>query len=240
MVVSLSTNSIQQEIDSINAALRARGVFTHSGYDFRELQNHIRERSTRHNLLRQFDPDGDLPKAEKAFWLCGYDADGDLLYTQAVQLLDLRNSSVSEFIAANQHYYLPASPSVDKSSVRTVPGPKASRLTGWIVYHGEMWLHASLRDRGVANLVVRLGVLRATTEWDPDAIFGLMNWSLACSGFNNRIGYTHCEPMAVVWDRRAKKKEHQVWTVYVEREDVQFMLEMPTVAFSGYLSRDFK
>jgi hypothetical protein len=238
-IFNVSDVSVEAECESILGALRGRGMVMSFGRDFRQLQKMIEGQPLRHGLLRQFDPDGDLPLADDALWICGHDSFGDLVFTQAVQLFDLTGSSVAEFINGNRFKYFPNRPKVIGSSVKTTAGPKASRLTGLVVYHGEMWLHPEFRDGGAAHLIVRLGMMRAVIEWNPAAIFGLMDWSLACAGFNNRIGYMHSEPMAVSWERCADKKSHQVWVVYAELEDIHFMLELSAVEFANVITNKF-
>lgn len=234
-----SPEEFLSKIQSLNRALAKRGIYSKIGRDFRVLKAEISRQNLRHNLLNQFDPDGVLNKSKKSFWLCGYAKDGELVSTQAAQLLDLRRSSVAAYLAKNKMDYVPAAPPVIPKTVRTVHGPRASCLRGRVVYHGEMWLHPKFRDRGTAHLVVRFGVLCLAYAWNPDAVFGLMNWALASEGFGVRAGYNHHEPLTMSWERKDARKEHQVWAVYADREDLQFMIDFDSVGFAERISNGF-
>lgn len=236
--LSSSLKPVLGEIEAIRRALRSRGIFVRIGRNFSELVAHIEQTPERHPLHEQFDPDGDMDGAIDAFWICGFDEDGDLVHTQAAHLLDLRGSSVSKHISSRLGNYCPKTPPVIRSSIRANPGPRTKSMSGMVVYHGEMWLKESLRDRATPSLLIRLGLLLILREWNPDAVFGLMNWALACNGFNMRVGYMHCEPMALVWEKQSGGA-HQVWIVYLEQQDLSFLLELPAEEFASVLEHGF-
>mgnify|MGYP001791669917 CR=1 FL=1 len=234
------TSDLNSEIENLASLLQQRGVFIRLGKDFTTFAARIQQTPERAPLHEQFAPDLDMDGAQSAFWICGYDEDGDLVHTQAAHLLDLTGKSIAAHIDAHQHNYFPKSPPVIRSTVKPKAGPRSSSIDGMVAYHGEMWLRKDLRDQGTAAILIRLGLLVMVREWDPDAVFGLMNWSLACRGFNMRIGYHHSEPMTVTWDRSDSRKQHQVWLVYLEREDIKFLMQMPIVEFSAALANDFR
>lgn len=232
-------DSVRQEIELIKRELITRGIHLRVGRDFDVFCQHIQRSSQRATVHSQFDPKGNMDGAKDAFWICGFDADGELVQTQAAHLLDLRKSTISNHIKLHVANYFPKVPDLIHSSIKAKLGPKASKIQGMIAYHGEMWLAPGYRDKGTAALVTRLGILLVVQEWNPDAMFGLMNWSLACSGFNMRIGYLHSEPMTLGWERRSNGAEHQVWLVYLEREDISFLRDLPIVEFASLLESDF-
>lgn len=227
------------EIVRIRRALAKKGLKTKVGRDFRRFKDIVRAYD-RHDLLSQFDPDGVLDKSTASFWMCGFDVFGELMYTQAAELLDLRDTDVASYLAKNRFDYAPASPPVIPRTVKSAAGPKVSRLKGWVVYHGEMWLHPNLRDKATAFQVVRLGTFCSMVAWNPDCIFGLMNWALACGGFNNRIGYTQCEPMTMTWTRSDENIDHQVWAVFADRDDIEFSTGLDSDAFEQKLQFGFR
>ena len=239
-VEAVAVTHLDREIQSIRKALIRKGVYLRMGRDFDVFAERIRTQPARHKMLSQFDPKGDMDGAKDAFWICGFDADGELIHTQALQLHDMQRKNVARHIAETIPNYLPPRPGLEPGSIRATPGPKASKLTGDVVYHGEMWLIPELRDRGTASLVNRLGMYLAMQKWDPDSVFGLMSWGLACYGFGIRIGYLHCEPMALTWDVAGEKSQHQVWTVFMERDDLRFLLELPAVEFDRFLIKLFR
>lgn len=209
------------------------------GRDFQTFLEHIDRCQDRGNVHEQFDPCGDMDGAIDAFWICGFDEDGNLVHTQAAHLLDLRGSSVAEHIQATIQNYRPKSPPLQFDTIRATPGPRSRELKGMTVYHGEMWMQKNFRDRATASLLTNLGLLAVMREWDPDAVFGLMNWALSSEGFNMRIGYTLSERMTLAWNRSDNGEEHQVWMVFLERRDLEFLLNFPSVEFASALERNF-
>ncbi len=79
----------------------------------------------------------------------------------------------------------------------------------------------------------------ASYLWDPDVVFGLMSWAMACDGFQARIGYLHSEPMTVSWDQKANNLQHQVWAVYIERDDIKFLAVLPERTMMAHISQGF-
>ncbi len=235
----LAKTNVKDEIASIRHALRLRGISLKIGRDFHFFADRIAEAPGRKNLHSQFDPSGDMHGASDAFWVAGFSEDGDLLHTQALQLQCLRGRTIADHVSDYLHVHMPTSPPVIQGTVRARAGPKTKRISGDVVYHGEMWLAPHLRDKSTASLLNRLGMYLAVREWDPDCIFGLMSWALACDGFNTRIGYMHTETMTLTWDRSDNKSQYQVWAVYMERDDIDALLELPAVEFSSVLSRSF-
>lgn len=230
---------INEAITELTRELRRRGMFMRIGKNFETFLAAIDRTPNRSSVHEQFDPSGNMDGACDAFWICGYDDDGELLHTQAAQLLDLRDSSISTHIQQHTHNYFPKKPPVINSTIKATKGPKGSKINGMVSYHGEMWLREDHRDQATAAIAIRLGLMLMLREWNPDAVFGLMSWSLACQGFNMRIGYHHSEPLALSWDRMDKAAQHQLWLVYLEREDMHFLMQLPILEFSTALSAQF-
>lgn len=229
----------ERELADIGSELRSLGINLRFGSSFDQFLDHIDDQPLRHKVAPQFDPSEFLGLSEQAFWICGFADDGELVHTQAVQLFNLKGSTVADLIEKSKHQYRPANPRVSLSTVRSKPGPKTSRLTGRCVYHGEMWLHRKIRGDGTAILLNRLGIYSAFLTWSFDAIFGLMSWALACDGFGDRIGYLHKEMCAVAWDRADTDLQHQVWSVYMDREDAEALHLVPAVQLARHISRRF-
>lgn len=240
IVKDRAAEAVDLEIEQIKRALAARGMHLKFGRDFDFYCEQVDRQTGRSKVMEQFSPDGDMDGAVDAVWICGFDADGELLHTQAMQLHELGEASVADHIRRALPRYMVHSPSVIPASITALPGPKISRLRGRVVYHGEMWVAPHLRDMAVASLVNRLGMYWSMKSWDPDSVFGLMSWVLAAQGFGSRIGYMHSEAMTLRWKRSDGNNQHQVWAVFMEREDLDFLLNLPAVEFSTALLNNFK
>ncbi len=68
-------------------------------------------------------------------------------------------------------------------------GSIAERLTGRLVYHGEIWIDKQIKNRKVFELFVRLGLVLALIKWRPEAIWGLASAQMAGHGHFTRVGY---------------------------------------------------
>lgn len=233
------SQSLSFEITSLQRELVTRGIHLRIGKNIRDLVSHIEGSNKRGPVHEQFDPTGDMDGAVDAFWICGFDPDGNLVHTQAAHLLDLNGSNFAQHIQSRISNFFPKSPKLVKSSVRPRFGPRARSISGFTAYHGEMWLNDRYRDKTTAALVIRLGILLIVREWNPDNVVGLMSWSLALRGFNMRIGYLHCEPATLAWNKQEDGSQHQVWLVYLERDDIAFLRSLPMVELLSAFSREF-
>lgn len=236
LVKELLFPGLSEEIEEIRSELKTYGIHLRASRDFERLAAFVCTTDGRAELHEQFDPSGDMDGAKDAFWIAGFDENGELLHTQAAHLLDLTASNVSRHIAQHLSNYFPKSPPVGRNSIRANPGPKSRKLDGMVAYHGEMWIAPRIRNRTISSLLIRFGLLMIMKEWNPDSVFGLMNWKLATKGFNMRIGYTHAEPMALSWQLLEGQGEHQVWLVYLEREDLNFLRGLPVIEFASMLA----
>lgn len=245
MVVSHSENtsdrgSLTAEIQEIASELARHGLWLRTGENFNRFSEEIMLQPKRHAVAPQFDPKVSPHAAKDAMWVCGFDSDGYLAHTQAMMRVQLGSKSLADYIKSNGREYVPATPSVHLPSYRCYAGPKARRLKGRSVYHGETWLRSDFRGQHIAPLCMRLGMYMCWQKWDPDFCFGLMSWSLACQGFATRLGFANVEPLAVVWDRAdVERAQHQVWTVYIEREDLLFLRRLDPIQFSRSIAAQF-
>jgi hypothetical protein len=104
-------------------------------------------------------------------------------------------------------------------------GSVAERLTGKLVYHGEIWIDKQIKNRKVFELFVRLGLQLALLKWQPDAIWGLASAQMAGHGHFTRVGYTVLERGFLRWQWASEGVDPVEYLVAVERPSLEAMAE---------------
>jgi len=108
-------------------------------------------------------------------------------------------------------------------------GSIAERLTGRLVYHGELWIDPAVKSRRVCDLFGRLGMLMALIKWHPDAIWALAGQAMATRGHLNRMGYAHLERGFFRWQFVSEGIDQVEWIAIAERTALeQLIAEMLT------------
>jgi hypothetical protein len=168
--------------------------------------------------------------AGNALWIVGRDEDGTIMHTQALRLFDLGHRSLSDYLRWNFCAFRPSTVLIDEERSRYRPGPGAHRISGAVVYHGDVWLGGQpgrYRATGLSSILGRVAFTMAMRTWNPDHIFGFMANSVAQKGFPERQGYMHSEPHAINYAMADGSEALEGFMVYMAREDVRFILDLP-------------
>lgn len=205
------------------------------GTNFLEYRKLLRKERPQQVMGAPFDPDVHDLNDKNAFWLVARDADGLLMHTQASRLINLDQQSLSGYMLRKFREFPPAIPDLDLKRSRYRASPGANRITGQVVYHGEVWMGdtGQYRGTGLSTVLARYGIHEAMERWNPDYIFGFMARTVAFKGFAERMGYMHNEPGAVRWYRKGSDTPLEGFVSYLSNEDTQYLLEMPVVDVVG-------
>ncbi|MDW3224593.1 MAG: hypothetical protein R8G34_17215 [Paracoccaceae bacterium] len=201
------------------------------GSNFLEYRKLLRDERPQQVMGAPFDPDVHDLNHKNAFWLVARDADGLLMHTQASRLIQLKQQSLSGYMLKKFREFPPAIPDLDLKRSRYRASPGASRITGDVVYHGEVWMGdtGQYRGTGLSTVLARYGIHEAMCRWNPDYIFGFMARTVAFKGFAERMGYMHNEPGALRWYRKGSDMPLEGFVSYLSNEDTRYLLEMPVV-----------
>lgn len=201
------------------------------GTNFLEYRKLLRDERPQQVLGAPFDPDVHSLNDKNAFWLIARDAAGLLMHTQASRLINLDQQSLSGYMIKKFRDFPPAIPDIDLKRSRYRASPGANRITGRVVYHGEVWMGDTgpYRGTGLSTVLARYGIHEAMCRWNPDFIFGFMARTVAFKGFAERMGYMHNEPGAVRWYRKGSDRPLEGFVSYLSNEDTRYLLEMPVV-----------
>jgi len=200
------------------------------GTDFEEYRGLLAEGRPDHTLGAPFDPKKHNLNDANAVWVVGRDADGLIMHTQALRLLDLNQNCLGEYLRHEFKEFPPSDVEIDYERSRYRAGPGAQRIAGRVVYHGEVWMGGEpgrYRGTGLSGVLGRYAFLIAMQRWAPDYMIGFMPKPVAYKGFAERQGYSHAEPGALRWQIKGVEDPFEAFMVYMSHDDIRFILDMP-------------
>lgn len=166
----------------------------------------------------------DLPP-ERVFWMGLSDETGKVIGLQAFRL-DTIDTSLADWgpsyiiglYMRRQEILVPAAVTAPRSSI-------AARIRGKLVYHGELWLDRSVRNRRVFDHFGRFGMVLSLIKWNPDAIWGLASQQMATHGHVTRMGYSFIERGFLRWQWVPEGIDPVEWLAVAERASLEQQIE---------------
>lgn len=162
---------------------------------------------------------------ERAFWMYLTDEAGEVVGLQAFRYDEvdthLADWCVNYMIGVymrQQELMVPSFPKPPEGSV-------SERLTGKLVYHGEIWISKHIKNRKVFEQFVRLGLIVAVIKWRPDAIWGLASAQMAGHGHFTRVGYSILERGFLRWQWASDGIDPVEYLVAAELPSLESMIE---------------
>ena len=104
-------------------------------------------------------------------------------------------------------------------------GSIAERISGKLVYHGELWVDRMTRNRRIVEIFGRLGMLLSMLRWNPDAIWALASQTMATRGHLNCMGYSYLERGYFRWQWNTEGIDPVEWVAIIERSGLEQMIE---------------
>ncbi|XDA98774.1 hypothetical protein AB1M95_02390 [Sulfitobacter sp. LCG007] len=210
--------------------LNSCGVTLTTGSDFSVYREILSEGRQDHVIGAPFDPELHELNEDNAIWITGNDENGKLMHTQAIRLVDIGHSPLSDYLRKGFKGYPPSGVPIDFRRSRYRAGPGAMRIKGKVCYHGEVWMggeKGQYRGTGLSSVLGRIAFLTAMQRWAPDYVFGFMPKQVAYKGFVERQGYMHTDPGCLRWFLKGNDQPFEGMMVYMSHEDLRFMLDMP-------------
>jgi hypothetical protein len=187
----------------------------------------VAKRSLRDEAVAPFfDPSVNEVSGGRFFWMKLSDAKGETVGVQAFRL-DTITSSLADWAPSytiglymrRQEVLVPLHPTPPKGTI-------AERISGRVVYHGELWMDRSLRNRRVVEVFGRLGMLLSLMRWNPNAIWALASQQMATHGHLNRMGFSYLERGFFRWQWGSGDGIDAVeWVAIAERASLEQMVE---------------
>lgn len=172
-----------------------------------------------------FDPDVNSDDGERYFWMTLTEKAGAIVGLQAFRC-DSVDSSLAEWgpsytiglYMRRQEVLIPQHPSPPRGSI-------SERIRGRLVYHGELWIDRSVRNRRIVEIFGRLGMLLSLIRWNPDAIWALASQSMATHGHLNRMGFSYLERGFFRWQWGGEGIDPVEWVAIAERSGLEQMVD---------------
>ena len=205
-----------KNVSGLISELEDSGMHVEIGDDFSEYRSYRLAQVDRNAMYPMFDVASSYIDETNGFWVCGFNDDGDLIHTQAVRLLDLKDKSLRHHLKTHRHKYITPNTTPDPDAT-FFNGPRAlDAITGKVVYHGEFWLPGrglgGPRSQGATPLLSRIVFELVHKLWEPDFVYALVPKRLAERGAHLRYGYTHCEPGEWVGpDQQVTEEDYMIW-----------------------------
>lgn len=213
-------------VSNLMKELETAGIYLEIGGDFSTFRRLRNSQADRSKIFPMFDVASSYVDANNAFWICGFDENNELIHTQAIRLLDIRNGSLSDHLRDHRHKYITPGSTPDPDRTFFSHLPTLDRISGRVGYHGEFWIKGGKvgrKSQGLTAVLSRIAFELAMDLWSPDYVFGFVPVQLATRGVAVRYGYPHCE--FGVWhgpDQEVTSKEMLVW---MSNQDMQNSLE---------------
>lgn len=217
-------------VSTIVELVAARGVVLEVGSDFSAFEKALKAQPERNVLAPKFDPQTNDLGEGSAFWILGRDPYGEVVHTQAVQVIDLEGSTLASYLEKRFCDFVPAGHRIDAGKSRYCPAPGSRAIAGRVCYHGELWLKggpAGYRGAGMTAVLARLAMVLSLMRWSPDYVFGFMFPLAACRGLAAREGYMHTEPGSIYWAVPQQAETLEEWAVWMSREDIRHIMQIP-------------
>jgi hypothetical protein len=161
---------------------------------------------------------------ERAFWMHLTDEAGDVVGLQAFRFDQIDTHLADWCVNYMIGVYMRRQEMLVPSFAKPPDGSVAERLTGKLVYHGEIWISKSVKSRKVFEIFVRLGLILAVIKWRPDAIWGLASAQMASHGHFTRVGYTILERGFLRWQWATEGIDPVEYLVAAELPSLEAMI----------------
>lgn len=171
---------------------------------------------------------------ERAFWMSLRDEGGNVVGLQAFRCDDIDTHLADWCVNYMIGVYMRRQELMVPAHSKPPAGSISERLTGRLVYHGEIWIDKQIKQRRVFEAFVRLGLILALIKWQPNAIWGLASAQMAGHGHFTRVGYPILERGFLRWQWASEGIDPVEYLVAAERHSLEGMINemMATAAVS--------
>jgi hypothetical protein len=171
---------------------------------------------------------------ERAFWMCLKDQAGEVVGLQAFRYDEIDTHLADWCVNYMIGVYMRQNELMVPAFARPPEGSIAERLTGRLVYHGELWMAKQLKSRRAFEVFARLGLVLSVIKWRPDAIWGLASAQMASHGHLTRVGYTILERGFLRWQWASEGIDPVEYLVAAELASLENMIEEMTAKEAEY------
>ena len=141
-------------------------------------------------IIPTFDPRYSDLDPQSAFCLLGYNAEGEVVATQACRLFTWTDSSF--FDAAQDLTLFYAHPERDRIAGETcdITAESARSIRGRVAFSGGGWYRPDFRGKFLSLIMPRISRAYAFSRWSSDYTASMFQDSVLAGGMAERCGYT--------------------------------------------------
>ncbi|MBY3360043.1 hypothetical protein HFN97_19680 [Rhizobium laguerreae] len=162
------------------------------GFDFEEYVTITKNTSTKGPTYPNFRPDRSPIELGSGFWVKGVDKNGEIALLQAVRLYNL-NTSFAEHLRSLRAYYMDVTLHASSHDRCKCVAPSAEIMTGKVAYHGDLWVRADFRGKGMPKIMAGIVFGVSYSLWMPDFVCALVPHWLLEKGVVEAYEYLHYE-----------------------------------------------
>jgi hypothetical protein len=158
----------------------------------------------------------------KAFWICVRDQDNRVVGLNAYRL-DFIDTTLADWVVGwMSGLYMKAGLLMVPEHLQPTRTSKSHQLSGWLCYHGELWLEKATRGpRDVGEAMTLAGHMLALLKWQPDALWALVDQRVGLRGIGILNGYPHAERSFLQWAWRPEDISENEWLLVAESHELQ-------------------
>jgi aspartate/methionine/tyrosine aminotransferase len=144
-------------------------------------------------IIPTFDPRYSDLDQDTAFCLLGYNAQGEVVATQACRLFTWTNSNFFEAAQNLRLFY--ANPERDKrpGEICDVTAESARAIGGRVAFSGGGWYRPDYRGKFLSLILPRISRAYAFSRWSSDYTASMFQDSVLAGGMAERCGYTNID-----------------------------------------------
>ncbi|MDW3204605.1 MAG: hypothetical protein R8L07_03600 [Alphaproteobacteria bacterium] len=186
-----------------------------------------------HSLSPMFHPRHFDLRDETGFWIAGRDASGRVVHVQAIRVQSPGLGGLDNLWESEFRRLFPLAPRAGTVAA------EGAQMFGQVTYHGELWLHESVRGAGFGPLLASVGLACAAIRFDPDHCYGFVEDPNAWSGYAFREGFFTVKPLSEGWRRAEGFLLETDWIVTMSRDDLRRLVERDRRQVQSYTRRQF-
>jgi hypothetical protein len=221
-------------IAAVDATLTKRGFTASLETDFAAFSAIRRKLRSGKPESAVFDPEASALSAKTAFWMSLTDCRGEVVALQAFRADHAQPTLADWALGWMIGVYVKRSELVVPQSIQPPATSIAHKLSGTVVYHGELWLKPEVRGEQILEPFARLGMLSSYIRWRPKAIWALNSDKIAYFANTSRWGYSHQERGFMRWQFQPDGACQSEWLSVADRPSLERLIRDVVIRRSEY------
>jgi hypothetical protein len=210
------------------AQIRAQGL-TLSFVSMDELTAiNARNRDSWRPLLPIFDPAHGV-NATDSYCIVARNGQGDAVATTAGRLFRWTRTTFKQEAESLRLLYAEPEQHRGPDETISVTAPKASNITGRVVFNGAAWNRRDYRGGSLSAILPRIGRTYALTRWASDHIMSIMAEDVYRGGVAERAGYKDVE-WALLLNRTPVWRDGTIRTAVISMDTEHQLADLGTFA----------